>query len=224
MHHHPSDRDVEVIMRILTILAHPDDAEIWVGGTIIKHTERGDEAVVCTFEENEGPRITEAVLGAELMGAEVTILDKNLLHIREHSVIEVERVIKSFLPDILITHWEQDTHYEHRLVQDIVMQAIFSPKIATSYPRALLACDTYNSIGLKEPFSPTIFVDVSQVWDNKINAIRVHQSQPVHFWEDMASCLGKLQGSRCGCEYAEAYHQLPILGRYTPCSFLSDAV
>ena len=33
-------------MRLTAVMAHPDDAEIWSGGTIRKHVERGDEALI----------------------------------------------------------------------------------------------------------------------------------------------------------------------------------
>ena len=29
-------------MKLLAVMAHPDDAEIWAGGTIAKHIQRGD--------------------------------------------------------------------------------------------------------------------------------------------------------------------------------------
>jgi len=211
-------------MRIITLLAHPDDAEIWTGGTLIKHTDRGDEVVVCTFADSDSCRVSEALAGGKVLGTTVQVLDKALLLSLEQARGKVEQLVQEFLPDVVITHWEQDTHPEHRFVQDIVMRVIVSLKITTSYPKVLLACDTYNSIGMSGPFHPTIFVDVSEVWERKINAIRGHQSQPIHLWEDMALCLGRLHGNRCGCTYAEAYSQIPILGRYSSCAFLPDIV
>ncbi|ETR70224.1 MAG: LmbE family protein [Candidatus Magnetoglobus multicellularis str. Araruama] len=141
-------------MNILTIFAHSDDAEIWAGGTIIKHSKRGDNVSICTFIESGSLRIAEANAGAELLGAKINIIDRKILFNRELLVIELEKMIQEFLPSIIITHWNDDTHYEHRLVQDIVMQAIISPKITTSYPRILLSCDTFNSLGVRKMFSP----------------------------------------------------------------------
>lgn len=209
-------------MKILCILAHPDDAEIWAGGTIIKHTNRGDQVIVCTFSEPGSIRSFEAEKGARLLGAEPLILDRSLLIQRQRIKKEIEKCIGSFLPNVLITHWDQDTHPEHRFVQEIVSQAIVSPRITTSFPRVLLACDTYNSVGLSDSFSPNIFIDVENVWDDKIKAIKAHVSQPLHIWEDMATTLGKLHGNRCGCKYAEVFRQIPILGQYSSIEFLPE--
>ena len=41
-------------MRLTAIMAHPDDAEIWSGGTICKHVERGDEALIISMVANGG--------------------------------------------------------------------------------------------------------------------------------------------------------------------------
>jgi LmbE family N-acetylglucosaminyl deacetylase len=40
-------------MRLTAIMAHPDDAEIWAGGTIRKHVARGRG--IFDFEESLGP-------------------------------------------------------------------------------------------------------------------------------------------------------------------------
>ena len=47
-------------MRLTAIMAHPDDAEIWAGGTICKHVERGDEALIIYMAADE-----DAVRGVE---------------------------------------------------------------------------------------------------------------------------------------------------------------
>ena len=36
-------------MRLMAVMAHPDDAEIWCGGTLILHAAKGDEVGICTL-------------------------------------------------------------------------------------------------------------------------------------------------------------------------------
>jgi len=36
-------------MRLIAVMAHPDDAEIWCGGTLIMHAVKGDEVHICSL-------------------------------------------------------------------------------------------------------------------------------------------------------------------------------
>jgi len=46
-----ADRDVE---RVLVVVAHPDDAEFWVGGTIAGWTDIGIEVTYCVLTDGRG--------------------------------------------------------------------------------------------------------------------------------------------------------------------------
>jgi LmbE family N-acetylglucosaminyl deacetylase len=50
-------------MRLTAILAHPEDTEIWAGGTICKHVARGDEALIVYMAVTE-----DSVRGEEASG------------------------------------------------------------------------------------------------------------------------------------------------------------
>ena len=53
-------------MKLMTVMAHPDDAEIWRGGTLILHAEMGDEVLLCimSYSENStrGNEASESVM------------------------------------------------------------------------------------------------------------------------------------------------------------------
>jgi LmbE family N-acetylglucosaminyl deacetylase len=46
-----ADRDVE---RVLVVVAHPDDAEFWAGGTIAGWTDTGIEVTYCVLTDGGG--------------------------------------------------------------------------------------------------------------------------------------------------------------------------
>ena len=50
-------------MRLTAIMAHPEEAEIWAGGTICKHAARGDEALIVCMAATE-----DSVRGEETSG------------------------------------------------------------------------------------------------------------------------------------------------------------
>ena len=62
-------------MRLIAVVAHPDDAEIWCGETLTLHAKRGDAVRVCTLTYSEdSTRGKEALEGAKRMGCEVELL------------------------------------------------------------------------------------------------------------------------------------------------------
>ena len=50
-------------MRLTTILAHPEDAKSWAGGTICTHVARGDEALIVYMAATD-----DSVRGEEASG------------------------------------------------------------------------------------------------------------------------------------------------------------
>ena len=42
---------------ILCVVAHPDDEALGVGGTLIKHVERGDKVNIVILSEGEGAKL-----------------------------------------------------------------------------------------------------------------------------------------------------------------------
>lgn len=57
------DRDVE---RVLLIIAHPDDAEFWVGGTVARWTDDGIQVTYCVLTDGSGGGLDPGVPRAEI--------------------------------------------------------------------------------------------------------------------------------------------------------------
>ena len=77
-------------MRLTAVMAHPDDAEIWAGGTIRKHIERGDEALIIYMTALEDSvRGEEAKRGAAILGAEVSFVGLLDGQVRDLSLIHI---------------------------------------------------------------------------------------------------------------------------------------
>ena len=51
---------------VLAVMAHPDDAELWAGGTLALHAR--DAAVTLAVTEHEPARMAEAAAGAAILG------------------------------------------------------------------------------------------------------------------------------------------------------------
>jgi len=190
---------------VLAVFAHPDDAELWAGGTLALHARhaRVDIAV-----PTHGPvRDAEAAAGATILGARL----HQIPNLGAHAV---QTLMTRLKPMIVITHPVDDVHADHRRIARAVLEALPDAKIQTGRPRRLYACDTYNSLTLHGPVNPTVMVDVTSTFDVKLQALGQHASQPIddHF-APMAQELGRLWGRRSGAAYAEAFTALPVLGR-----------
>jgi N-acetylglucosamine malate deacetylase 1 len=203
-------------LKILGIFAHPDDAEIWAGGTLINHRKIGHEITIATFDQGEAVRVGEAQIGARILGATVRLITARLEELAQQTVQEVTSLLFDVKPNIVLTHWENDSHPEHRLVFELANRGVTKLRIASGFPQSLYCCDTYNSLGLKGTFDADIYVDVSDAWQQKLSAIDAHKSQSQGKWKEMIQAQGRLNGNRIGRTYAEAFREIPILGRLSP--------
>lgn len=196
---------------ILTIFAHPDDAEIWAGGTILKHSDFSKTTIL--VGSTDTTRINEAKKGAEILQSSIII--KNELNISN-----CLKTIKNIQPEIIITHSNNDFHPKHREVSNIVQEAVILSVIETGLPLKLYFSDTYNSLTLSNRNPGRILIDVSDKWELKLESIKCHSSQPVEHFLKMVHRMGGYWGNIIGAEFAEVFDQVPILGRLTDYRFL----
>jgi N-acetylglucosamine malate deacetylase 1 len=203
-------------MKLLVIFAHADDAEIWAGGTLIKHHRAGDETWSATFPDGDAQRMAEAQAASQVLGVELRFLEGSIQNRDLQCQRNIQRLLEEICPEIVVTHWSNDTHAHHRFVFDSVNEAIIPIRIATGRPRVLYVCDTYHSVGLTGLFQPHHFLDVSDVWEQKLQAIDAYSSQSPAMWKEMITNQARLHGARIGRPYAEAFMEIPILGRFRP--------
>jgi N-acetylglucosamine malate deacetylase 1 len=208
-------------MRLMAVIAHPDDAEIWCGGTLILQAEQGSAVRVCALSYAPGSnRGQEAQQGANQMGCEVEFLGLEDGNIRDTDKIveNLRSSMDSFRPDTIITHWYDDMHPDHEAAFLLVRRSLVRGFLGLSkdevrgFPR-IFCCDTYNSLGLHGPFNPDRFVDISHIWEKKIAAISAHGSQPLGFYLDMIDRQCLSHGKVAGTKRAEGFLYVPMFGR-----------
>ncbi|MBQ7566370.1 MAG: PIG-L family deacetylase [Oscillospiraceae bacterium] len=132
-------------MKVLAITCHPDDAEIYVGGTLCKYARRGDEVTVCHIangsqghavilpDELRRLRIREAYEGGRLLGVKETIcLDVNDLEVDSSDrgvVTALVEVIRHAQPDVVFTHSPNDYMKDHVETGKLAFDATFSASV-----------------------------------------------------------------------------------------------
>ena len=180
-------------MRVAAIIAHPDYAVLFFGGTTIKHAQRGDEVTIVSLcpgevgaaykypdksiDELTEIKTRELKAAAAVQGAkEVRVLrypDTQITNTPELRLLIVD-LIRELKPDIVITHWPQDGHPDVRATAQAVIDACFFaylPAIKTRHPKHMIQkLYAFGETAGSENFDPDFFVDISDVMDKKIEA------------------------------------------------------
>ncbi len=173
---------------VLCMMAHPDDAEILCGGTLIKLVDQGYRVGIVDFSKGEmGTRGTpeqraeEAKCAAGIMGIDVRVnLEFPDAHI-ENTVENrraVVRTIREYSPHIIITHDGNNRNPDHTHTSFLVKEAAFTAglkKYDTGQdphrPNKILYCIEYFEI------SPTFHVNITEQFERKMQAISCYRSQ-----------------------------------------------
>jgi len=173
---------------ILAFGAHPDDVELFAGGTLAKMAALGHSTGVVDMTRGElGTRGTpaqrkkEAGKAAEILGLKVREnlgLADGHVFVSPESRLKVIRILRKYCPRIVLTHYWDDKHPDHvntsRLVADAVHHSGLA-KIKTGQPRYRPPVLLFFKI----PFSlvPSFIVDVSDYIPQRSAAIGAYRSQ-----------------------------------------------
>jgi len=189
---------------VLSLMAHPDDAEIFCAGTLARLQEKGFDVHIATMtpgdcgstqhaaKEISAIRLDEARAAARKIRAGFTCLDRrdlvvayDAVHIRE--AIELVRRVR---PSIVITHSPQDYLPDHEMTSLIARNACFGASAPNFDTRHLPAAPPANKIphlyyaapaaGIDifgRPVPQSLFIDVTGVFGLKTDMLACHKSQ-----------------------------------------------
>ena len=203
-------------MRVLVLGAHPDDIEIGMGGTVAKHSRMGDEVlmVVATVPSQHDRRATEAAEGARVLGAQLRLLDippDDLGHDRK-TIAVMDRLLREFDPDLIYTHWDQDSHQDHNSVSRSLISA-------TRHNRCSVLMYEQTIPGGIVPggFKAQSFTDISDFIDVKIESVLAHRSQLEvngDWWLEGLKGRAMYRGYQIHKRYAEAFEIVKEIETY----------
>jgi len=193
-------------MKLLAIVAHPDDAEIWMGGTLLRYQEMNAQIKILYPLSVTKQRQREAK--ASMFPC---IFNKN-----------IAKSILSEKPNVIVTHWYNDSHPSHRHVFNKVAKVLPDLIVFKKISVRFFCFSSYNAVGLDgKQFESTNFVDISRYWNKKIELINKFQSQNPAYWIQQLKPMNQLWGAQSGVRYAEGFIELPILGvKKNACSIL----
>ena len=184
-------------MNILMIGAHPDDCEVFGGGTAALFSSRGHNVkFISTTNGDAGhhvlsnealvdKRSIESVKAARILGVSYEIMnnhDGQLEATLANRNLIIEK-IREWQADIVITHRPNDYHPDHRYTSQLVQDAAYMvmvPNVVVRVPplrKNPIFLYFQDSFKRPYPFQPHIALDISETYEAKINALHAHDSQ-----------------------------------------------
>jgi bacillithiol biosynthesis deacetylase BshB1 len=182
---------------VLAFGAHPDDVEIGCGGTVALLAKQGRDVIVVDFTRGEtgtrgtpDQRAAEAVEAARILGARTRVnleLPDGLLPFtdpksgrptRELAAERVVDLIREHRPRLLLANFPSDAHPDHVVVGEVVKQARYLAGLQKwRAGKARHRPDLVLQYFEHEQHEPSLLVDVSAVYPQKLAAIRCFRSQ-----------------------------------------------
>lgn len=224
---------------ILTLNAHPDDAETMAGGTLLKWAKEGHRIVIGLITDGDkgtndpldaparvvARRAEEQARAAARLGAEVIRLGyedgmlQPTLELRRDLVRLMRRVrpevVVSTDPTMWFRHGLYINHPDHRAAGQAVVEAIYpAVKKHSIFPELAaegLEPHVVDEIWLGPTDEPDVWVDISDVLDEKIALICEHTSQfdPAYTREAFTRTAARVGAPR-GLAAAEAFRTLRL--------------
>ena len=187
-------------MKALMIGAHQDDNEFRCGGlaAILKKkgwevcflslTSGGGGHHILSTEETIRQRAKESAAVAELLGIQYEVWDNDdgALLVTLENRRRLIRFIRTFAPDLIITHRPNDYHPDHRAAGQLVQDASYMLIVPHECPDVpalrRMPVIAYNEDAFRNPpFTPDLVVDVSSEIETKLKIADLNVSQ-VYEW------------------------------------------
>ena len=216
---------------VAAFCAHPDDAELVMGGTLARETGRGRRVALVDLTRGEcGSRGTletrekEAAEAARILGIvhreSLGLPDARLTVTPEQRDVVVEAVRRLKPQLVMLQHWEQ-RHPDHSAAGRLVYEASFvaglrnyRPELGPPFrPRKLV----YGlSVTERIDVAPTFVVDVTATWETKMKAVAAFASQftraegeavplPFDRFQQAVEVTARRHGQRIGVDFGEGF-------------------
>jgi LmbE family N-acetylglucosaminyl deacetylase len=218
----------EGVSRVLSIQAHHDDTDIAAGGTIARLTGEGKEVIYCTVTDGRLGTINETIpawkfiktrkeeqqRAAKALGvSRLIFLDYGDQTV--DSTLELRKrlldVIRDTKADVVMTHdpWKpyegnRDHRHTGMMAVDAAGYAHHPLENTEREAEAYLVC----GMCLFRPFQPDTWIDITDTFDLKLEALRQHVSQHGEAIADKVRRMNAEDGKLIKRPYAEAFKVL----------------
>jgi bacillithiol biosynthesis deacetylase BshB1 len=225
---------------ILALGAHPDDVELTCGGTLIKFARMGYKVGIVDLTEGElGTRGTrqirakEAAAAAKVIGAsrENLHLPDGNIEVNQRNIMKVIQIYRKYRPKYIFIPHFSERHPDHVHAHHLLREAWFYAglrKIHTKLggkAQEPWRPENYFHFMQWFEFAPSFIVDITDVHDQRMKAIKAYASQ---FYDpnskdpqtvlsresflDFLETRAKEYGTKIGVTYGEPFYTVETIG------------
>lgn len=179
------------MLDVLVIAPHPDDAELGMGGAIVKMLADGWRVGVLDLTSGEPtPHGSLEIRAAETAAATKALglpwrenlgLPNRSLEPTLENRAKLAGVIRQQRPRWLFAPYWEDAHPDHTAATKLVDDARFWAKLTKTdmpgephHPERIY---NYYCVHLKQAANPAFVLDISAEWEQKLASIQAYQSQ-----------------------------------------------
>jgi LmbE family N-acetylglucosaminyl deacetylase len=238
----PGQQPVPDVDRVLVVTAHPDDVDFGAAGSIAAWTAAGVEVAYCIathgdaggFDETPRDRVpelreAEQRAAAKALGVTDVIFlghPDGRLYVTHELRRDITRQIRRVRPQRVLTqspqrNWQRiaPSHPDHLALGEATLCAVYpDARNPFAHPELLaeegLAAWTVPEVWLMGGPQPDHYVDVTDTFGRKLEALRAHASQTGHMGDRLETMLrtwhaaNALAGGLPDGRLAEAYQIL----------------
>lgn len=179
---------------ILVFAAHPDDAEMSCGGTLMKAISEGKKVGIVDLTRGErGTRGTketraeESAAATKILGIHVREnleLDDCFFEVDKETQLKIISKIRKYRPQVVIANAIEDRHPDHGRGAKLVQESFFKaglPKIETFDEQGNLQ-EAYRPDSLfhyiqDRYIKPDFVIDISEFVDRKLESVKAFKTQ-----------------------------------------------
>jgi LmbE family N-acetylglucosaminyl deacetylase len=202
-------------LNIVCVGAHPGDPEFGCGGTMAKYSKAGNKVIFLyltrgeayndkqSYNQSAALRTKEAEKSCKILQATPLFagqIDGNT-ELNKQRNEEATKLIFSQQPDIVFTHWPVDSHPDHQVAGLLALTAWIR-----SNKKFHLYFYEVNTGSETMGFSPSDYVDITDVREIKKAAMFAHQTQqPQEIYDSFFKTMEEFRGLEAGVKAAEAF-------------------
>ncbi len=225
--------------KILTVFAHPDDAETMAGGTLLKWATEGHAITMCLITDGDKGtsdpndtrdvviarrRAEQARAAAHLNATVITLgYEDGVLQPTLELRRDLVRVMRQVRPHVVVAndptvwfrHGQYINHPDHRAAGQAAIEALYpAVKKASIFPELLAEGHqphVVEEVWLGPTDEPDTWTDITNVFDEKIALICHHASQFPHEATRAAFArIAREAGQERGIQFAESFRTVRL--------------
>lgn len=173
---------------VLAFAAHPDDVELFCGGTIARFCRQGKKCGIVDLTLGElstrgtvATRKKEADKAAGVLGLsarENLEIPDGRIGLNEPNRLKVIEVLRRYRPQLILVPYHEDRHPDHRDASQLVSRAAFYSglvRIETEFEA--FRPDQIIYYYHHKVDKPTLVYDISDSFNTKLQAVECYRSQ-----------------------------------------------